>query len=309
MRLLLFGLLISVLVTSCSNQEQPVEINPEQNMDQSFAGKSLMENKCYTCHSPKVAKEYVLAPPMIAVKEAYNESYANEEEFVKAFQQFLSKPSKDKAIMKEAVEKHGLMPYQGSSEEEIKMIAKYIYLNDIEKPNWWNNENVSSDKEMSFADIGLKYALTTKKALGKTLMTSIEEKGTEGALSFCNTRAIPITDSMSALYNAKIKRVSDKPRNPNNLANQEELAQIYFFKSQLAAKNEIEPVTSLDGNNVQFYYPIITNGMCLQCHGEKSKQIKEGSLDKLAELYPSDKATGYGENEVRGIWSIVFEKD
>lgn len=308
MRLLLFGFLISVLVTSCSNQEQPLEINPEKKMDQSIAGKSLMENKCYSCHSSKVAKEYVLAPPMIAIKEAYNESYVNEEEFVKAFQQFLSKPTKNKAIMKEAVEKHGLMPYQGSSKEEIVMIAKYIYQNDIEKPNWWNNENEFSDKEISFADIGLKYALTTKKALGKTLMTSLEEKGTEGALSFCNTRAIPITDSMSALYNAKIKRVSDKPRNPNNLANQEELTQIDFFKSQLAAKNEIEPVTSVEGNNVQFYYPIITNGMCLQCHGEKNKQIKDSTLNKLAKLYPADRATGYKENEVRGIWSIVFEK-
>jgi hypothetical protein len=28
----------------------------------------------------------------------------------------------------------------------------------------------------------------------------------------------------------------------------------------------------------------------------------------LQELYPDDKAIGYGENEVRGIWSIAFEE-
>lgn len=139
-------------------------------------------------------------------------------------------------------------------------------------------------------------------------MTSIEQKGTEGALEFCNKRAIPITDSMSALYNAKIKRVSDKPRNPNNLANQEELVQIDFFKSQIKAKEEIEPVTVEKENSVQFYYPIVTNDMCLQCHGTKNKELKKTTLNKIAKFYPSDKATGYNENEVRGIWSIVFEK-
>jgi nitrate reductase cytochrome c-type subunit len=309
MRLLIFSLLTSLLIASCSNEEQPVSNTQEKIIDQSLAGKSLMENKCYSCHSPKVAKEYILAPPMIEIKEIYTKSYANQEEFINAFQQFLSKPTKDKAIMKEAVKKHGLMPYQGSSDEEVSMIATYIYSNDIEKPNWWKNEGQSSNKELSFGDIGLKYALTTKKALGKTLMTAIEEKGTKGALMFCNTQAMPITDSMSLLYNAKIKRVSDKPRNPNNLANKEELAQIDFFKSELKAQNEIKPITTVVGNNVEFYYPIITNGMCLQCHGTKNEQIKESTLNKLAELYPSDKATGYKENEVRGIWSIVFEKE
>jgi nitrate reductase cytochrome c-type subunit len=114
---------------------------------------------------------------------------------------------------------------------------------------------------------------------------------------------------MSTLHNAKIKRVSDKPRNPKNTANEEELAQIEYFKSELKTQNEIKPVTFEKVNSVQFYYPIITNGMCLQCHGAKNEQIKESTVNKLAKLYPNDKATGYKENEVRGIWSIVFEKE
>jgi cytochrome c551/c552 len=308
MRLIFLALLAAVLITSCSDTEQTTNSSTEEKVVQTIAGKALMQNKCYSCHSPNVAKEYVLAPPMVDVKEAYKKRYMSEAEFVKAFTDFLSKPTKDKAVMKKAVDKHGLMPYQGSPQEEITAIAKYIYQSDIEKPDWWKNEGLTSQKDLTFADIGLKYALSTKKALGKTLMMSIEEKGTEGALEFCNTRAIPITDSMSALYNAQIKRVSDKPRNQNNLANQEELAQIEFFKAELRTQNDIKPITIEKGNKVQFYYPIITNGMCLQCHGIESKQINEITLTKLAELYPKDKATGYKEKQVRGIWSIVFEK-
>lgn len=310
MRLLILIPFTFFLFSGCSNEEQSESANQEQMINtSSLAGKSMIENKCYSCHSPKVAKEYILAPPMIAVKEKYQEAFKSEEEFVNAFQQFLSKPNKEKARMKKAVEKHGLMPIQGSSEKEIAMIAKYIYSNDIDKPEWWNNGCETTRDTLSHAEIGLKYALTTKKALGKTLMTAIEEKGTGGALTFCNTRAIPITDSMSTLYNAKIKRVSDRPRNPNNLASKTELDKIDYFKSELKANNEIEPATEEKNNKVQFYYPIITNGMCMQCHGEKYKQVKENTLNKLAELYPSDKATGYQENEVRGIWSIVFEKE
>ena len=306
-----FVLLLIIVMTGCSSEEQAVENKQDKEKVQSNheAAKSLMENKCYSCHSPKVAKEYILAPPMIEVKNAYLSTYQTEEAFVNGFYEFLSKPTKEKAIMKNSVEKHGLMPYQGSSKEEISMIAEYIFNNDIAKPDWWNNNVNSSNSELSYADIGLKYALTTKKALGKTLMTSIEREGTSGALFFCNTRAIPITDSMSVLHNAKIKRVSDKPRNPKNAANKGELLQIDYFKSQLKAQKEIKPVTIERENNVQFYYPIITNGMCLQCHGVKNQDIKESTVTKLEKLYPQDNATGYKENELRGIWSIVFEKE
>lgn len=312
MRVIIFSIVALFAITSCSNGEKENSAKKEnlneENSKISSAGKSLMENKCYSCHSPKVAKEYALAPPMIEVKTFYLNAYPNEKEFNNAFQDFLSKPTKDKAIMKEAVEKHGLMPYQGSSEEEISKIATYIYSTDIEKPEWWEKQDQSNSEKISFSELGLKYALTTKKTLGKTLMTAIEEKGTKGALSFCNTRAIPITDSMSHHFNATIRRVSDKPRNPNNRANKKELEQIEFFKSTLKAKNEIQPVTIEKENKVSFYYPIITNGMCLQCHGTKKETINEATVNQIAQLYPSDKATGYKENEVRGIWSIVFKK-
>ena len=136
-------------------------------------------------------------------------------------------------------------------------------------------------------------------------MGAIQKKGTLEALSFCNIQAIPLTDSMSTKFNASIKRVSDKNRNPNNKANTEELQYIAQFKKELATKKEIKPVVIEKGNKVQFYYPIETNTMCLQCHG---KQIKPEVSQKIMKLYPKDLAIGYSESEVRGIWSITFDK-
>ncbi|PWH81415.1 Tll0287-like domain-containing protein [Brumimicrobium oceani] len=162
-----------------------------------------------------------------------------------------------------------------------------------------------------YSDIGFKYASTTKATLGKNLMGAIMEKGTEHALEFCNVQAMTLTDSMSQEHNAKITRVSDKPRNQNNQANAEELEQIEYYKGLIAegkTGKEITPNVKMKGDKVQFYYPIITNEMCLQCHGTKEEQVKPATLAMLADLYPEDKATGYGDNEVRGIWSIIFEK-
>jgi nitrate reductase cytochrome c-type subunit len=169
----------------------------------------------------------------------------------------------------------------------------------------------NEEKIQKYSDIGFKYASTTKATLGKNLMGAIMEKGTAHALDFCNVQAMPLTDSMSQLHNAIIKRVSDKPRNQNNLANTQELEQIEYYKRLIAegkTGKDIQPNVQINGDQVQFYYPILTNEMCLQCHGVKNKNVKPATLKMLSELYPEDKATGYQDKEVRGIWSIIFEK-
>ena len=137
-------------------------------------------------------------------------------------------------------------------------------------------------------------------------MGTIQKKGTLEALAFCNIQAIPLTDSMSVNYNAKIKRVSDKNRNPKNNANAEELKYIAQFKKDFAEQKEIKPIVLEEGNKVQFYYPIETNSMCLQCHGT---QIKPEVSRQILKLYPKDLAVGYNEGDVRGIWSITFDKN
>jgi len=162
-----------------------------------------------------------------------------------------------------------------------------------------------------YSDIGFEYAITTKQTLGKNLTGALMEGGTEHALKFCNVQAMPLTDSMSQLHNAKIKRVSDQPRNPKNAANAKELKQIKHFKALVAegkTGKEIQPNVEIDGDKIHFYYPVLTNEMCLQCHGVKNEVVKPETLAMLSELYPKDQATGYGDNEVRGIWSIIFEK-
>jgi len=167
---------------------------------------------------------------------------------------------------------------------------------------------VKETEKVSNADLGLKFAMSTKAQLGKNLMGTIQSKGTEEAVTFCNVRAYPLTDSMAIAQNVIIKRVSDKPRNSNNIASLKEIDHIEKFKKELTSGQKIEPIIEpLDNDSIQFYYPIVTNKMCLQCHGEPNKDIKSTVLEKLTDLYPDDKATGYSEDQVRGIWSITMK--
>ncbi len=178
----------------------------------------------------------------------------------------------------------------GPSKEEIKIEMSNIKL------------------DPSYAQIGLDIAFKTKAQLGKNLIGTMKEKGTVEALQFCNIKAIPLTDSMATAHQAIIKRVSDKTRNPDNKANDIELKNIEYFKTALANKDELKPIVDSINDNVHFYYPIVTNAMCLQCHGDPFKDLKPELLTALNKLYPKDEALGYSENQVRGIWSIQFKK-
>jgi hypothetical protein len=154
-------------------------------------------------------------------------------------------------------------------------------------------------------EIGLNYVMETQQLLGQNLIGAIQQDGLLHALEFCNIEAIPLTQQMEAKHGATIKRVSDNYRNPNNAANDEELHYIAHFQKEIDTGNEPKPVVLSNGDRTRFYYPIITNAMCLQCHG-KPERIDVDVLQKIKVLYPNDLATGYEENEVRGIWSIEF---
>lgn len=164
------------------------------------------------------------------------------------------------------------------------------------KPEVSNDEVVEKTTEIS-TDSLKSFASQTKKLLMKNVAEQIEKGGAETALDYCNIEAMPLTKSMSEKFGLEISRVSDKMRNPKNFANAEELKLIEQYKQQILAGEDLKPVRT----ETHYYEPLVTNAMCLQCHGEPGKNIKPNVSAKIAKLYPEDLATGYKENEVRGL--------
>jgi cytochrome c553 len=286
----------------------------------------LLETKCYICHDPEASHDQRIAPPMAAIKARYLKDYSTKKEFTDAIWAFVEKPTKEKTKMRGAVNRFGVMPYQPYEEEEIRLISNFIFEYKIEEPAWFKkhweeghgNGNYrqkgmkmgdKGQQEKNYTEKGLAYANNTKKVLGKNLMGTIQKKGTVAALSFCNERAYPLTDSLANVYNAEIRRVSDQPRNPNNKASTSELEHIKSFKNAIASGEKYDPIVVEGEEKINFYYPIVTNSMCLQCHGKIEADIQPEVVNILKSKYPNDKAVGYTTNEVRGIWSIAFDKE
>lgn len=340
-----FLLPLVLFVLSCnSNQKTTTSITEKTNaltseFGEEHSGKKLMETHCYVCHSPDADHDNRIGPPMIAIKRHYINDETTQEEFVASMKSWIENPIEENAKMKGAVRRFGVMPKQVFPEGSIEQIAEYMFNNDIDQPAWFeehhseqkgkqkgkgkgmgrgkgkgkgqgnkrHQQQAQNDiQELSYGEQGLKYALATKAVLGKNLMGTIQKKGTLEALNFCNVKAYPLTDSMATVYNVNIKRISDKPRNINNNANKNDLTFIKKFKEELKSGKEFEPYVVKNNSNTVVYYPIVTNSMCLQCHGEPKTNISPKVLNRLATLYPQDKAVGYSDNQVRGAWKITL---
>ncbi len=301
--LLIFSL---IYFAACSNQ------NSQREADEKAL--SLMQNSCFACHSPDMTSGKRVAPPMFMIRNHYYDTLITKEEFIEKIITYVNNPSEELSIMPGAVRNFGLMPKQTFKEEDLKLIAGYIYDNDLQSDEWYANwekfkkEVKPKMAEYSYEDMGLTYANGTKSQLGKNLLAAIKEYGAAGAVEFCNTRAITLTDSMASVYNVTIKRVSDKPRNQSNTANESEIAVINEMKKKLSNGEKPTPeIVEQDGKMIG-YYAIETNKMCLQCHGNTGKEILPETSEKIKQLYPADKATGYGENQIRGIWVVKMDK-
>ena len=317
MKYLLLSLL--VLITSCkqgNKSEIPGADNPITTITQKeiHPGKIILENECYICHDPRASEESMIAPPMAMVKKYYISERTTQEEFTEALMNWINDPEQHSKIP-EALERFGIMPYIPYPENDIVQIADYLYQNDIEKPDWLDvnyqlqqrpSDSLSENPEQ-YGKIAAAYAKAAKEELGKHLIKAISEKGPSGAVAFCQSRATKLTDSVSLMNNAIIKRVSDQPRNPSNKANAREIGYINYYKQLMATGIPPKPIVQSEKGEVSFYAPIVTNSMCLQCHGKPGEQISSETLETLMRLYPTDSATGYTQNEVRGLWAISFE--
>ena len=116
-------------------------INNDIEKDSIHPGKKLMETYCYACHNVINSEDTRLAPPMIAVKKHYLFNNSSKEDFIKDIQNWISNPTQENAKMFGAVRRFGVMPKQPFSEEIINQIADYMFENDIEQPEWFEEHH------------------------------------------------------------------------------------------------------------------------------------------------------------------------
>ena len=115
----------------------PHTVTQTNELTNEHPGKVLLETKCYACHHPSSAENTRIAPPMIAIKKHYIDEKTTYADFKEALWTFVEKPTSEKAKLKGAVRKFGVMPYQAFNKEDIEKIADYLYHQDIASPDWF----------------------------------------------------------------------------------------------------------------------------------------------------------------------------
>lgn len=83
-------------------------------------------------------------------------------------------------------------------------------------------QSLSAADSAKYLELGDDLVSTTRQKISTTLADAMEKGGVKYAAQFCNLVAYPIVDSLSKVHNARIRRVSDKPRNPKDAMDDEE---------------------------------------------------------------------------------------
>ncbi len=149
-------------------------------------------------------------------------------------------------------------------------------------------------------------------ALKAELLAAMKSDGPLHAMDVCNTRAKAIGNEVSIEYGAQLSRVSARNRSPDNVPNEWQSLVLESFEDRKQAGEPFdtlswyETVETEAVREFRFMKAIPTGGLCLQCHG---KDIIPAVSEKLAELYPEDKATGFGLGDIRGAFVVTRPLD
>lgn len=163
--------------------------------------------------------------------------------------------------------------------------------------------------EAQLLDQARKVAMSIPPKLLDVLNAEIKAGGPENAIGVCRERAPKMAAAASAESGWNIRRVSLKNRNPKAVPDAWERVQLEDFDKRLAAGEKPtaiekgEVVVEGDGKVFRYMKALPTQDVCLQCHGTEDR-IPPAVKAKLKELYPDDKAVGYGSAEIRGAITL-----
>ena len=182
--------------------------------------------------------------------------------------------------------------------------------NPSEKIDNANEKPQSGLSDEEYQKKGKTIVKSTMGALKTQLSQAIAKGGAPNAIRFCKVHAMPITDSLSEVYGARVARVSDRNRNPQNAASDREEAIIENMRGSMQAGQQPKPMVVETGDKVVYYHPIsIKSGLCLNCHGTPGEEINQKTMAAIEERYPHDQAKGYAMNDLRGLWKVQFAKN
>ncbi len=134
----------------------------------------------------------------------------------------------------------------------------------------------------------------------KTALISGMQDGPANAIDVCRLEA-PALAAKHSTAGIEIGRSSHRLRNP---ANSGPAWVRDVIDAYLDNPVDREPRTvSLDGERQGYVEPILTQPLCLACHGSSVDPVVAAAL---ASHYPDDRATGFEVGDLRGVFWVEY---
>jgi len=154
-----------------------------------------------------------------------------------------------------------------------------------------------------------KVASEVPPKLLAVLAAEIEKGGPANAIEVCREQAPKMAQAASQASGWSVRRVSLRNRNPKAVPDAWERATLEEFDRRAGAGEDLKTLEKGawvgEGADRKYRYmkALPTMPLCLQCHGAEAT-LSQPVRDKLHALYPVDRATGYGLNQIRGAMTL-----
>lgn len=143
--------------------------------------------------------------------------------------------------------------------------------------------------------------------LKRQLISIMQAAGPVQAIEFCNLSAPDIAAAIATESNWQVGRTSLKTRSEANNPDVWEQTVLQEFEAKKLAGADLatleySEVVEVDGTkSFRYMKAIPTEVACLQCHGSTIAPAVDA---KLQLLYPTDRARGFSEGDIRGAFTL-----
>jgi Protein of unknown function (DUF3365) len=147
--------------------------------------------------------------------------------------------------------------------------------------------------------------VTMQSAVLRELDAALARGDAAGGVSFCHVDVTGIIQRVSREPGVAAGRTSDRLRNPANAPRP--------WAAALVAAHAGRPAKGVDGyavdlgDKVGVLRPIAERPMCASCHGTGDR-LAPGVALLLRDRYPSDRAIGFHDGEIRGWFWVELPK-
>ena len=157
----------------------------------------------------------------------------------------------------------------------------------------------SPETQEAAVTTGRRVAETLRGALFTQLQAALAGGDLVKAVEVCSLSAEVVTRAAAATEEGvAMRRTTTRPRNPSNAPDTLD-REVLTTLAEHPPGERPEEVLRWTDTHFRFYQPLVTQELCLRCHGDP-ESFSEELREILAASYPDDQATGYQAGDFRG---------